>query len=736
MKRWMLRTLFVLGGVILVALLWGAFTPIPQDEVFTSERWGGGAEASLPFYAGFDLNLPDTNEPVDNPTTPEKAALGRLLFFDPVLSKSNNMSCSTCHHPDLGFSDGRTTGMGAGGSGYGPGRGGGFEFQRSTMSHWNVAFNTTFLWNGAAGSLEEVAAGTIVAHEEFDSDPDQVIVELKAIPEYVRLFDAAFGSGADAITYANISRAIAAFQRTLLSLNSPYDRYTTGEFNALTPQQRRGLALFRSARMRCNDCHWAPTFSDDDFSITGVPPLPGTEYDPGRVAVDPEGKYRAFKAPTLRNIALTAPYMHNGVFTTLEEVIDFYSQGGGRKDGVQDVDVHVQGFEISDSEKADLIAFLYALTDESALPEIPVSLPSGLPVVPRLENPAREMVRQVNRLEIAGQADERHDPQVLTVEVGQSIQSVIDQARAGDTVQIPYGDYFESIILDEPFIRLVGLPNEQGVYPVLDGGGRLTNGVMASGDGFEMAYLELRGFTAAGVQVKDARDVYLHDISLTGPSTLGVAVELCSNVRVEHVRVTGMTSAGIYAGSSEQVSIADVDVSGNGIGIELENSIYSMVYASHATENAVGIFIALQSHLPSKVSLYNKVYDNTVENNNLNGRTSQGLPHGIGILVLAADHVELLRNTIHGHENAGLAVYSLRGDFAGNEMDVGVNPEFLSVQDNLYAGNNMDIFWDGAGVGNVFDDQIASSSPRILPSSYWNESLYKLYLRVLNRRFY
>ncbi len=662
----------------------GICTPIPQDEVFTAERWGGGADASLPFYAGFDLVLPETNASFDNPTTTEKIALGRYLFFDSVLSKNNDMSCSTCHHPDLGFSDGRVTGMGAGGKGYGPERSGGYEFSRSTMSHWNVAFSTTFLWNGGAGSLEEVAAGTIVAHEEFDTTPDQVVAELRAIPEYAKLFDTAFGSDAEAITYTNITRAIAAFQRTLLSLNSPYDRYTAGDFDALTPQQRRGLTLFRSARMRCNDCHWAPTFSDDDFSVTGVPPLPGTEYDPGRAAVDSEGKDRAFKAPTLRNIALTAPYMHNGVFTTLEEVIDFYAQGGGRKDGVQDVDVHVQGFQISDSEKADLVAFLFALTDESALPEIPVKLPSGLPVVPRLDNPAREIVRQVNRPENFEQAEGQRAPQVLTVGEGQSIQSVIDQARAGDTVQIPYRIYSESLIIDEPNVHLIGLPDTQGAYPVLDGAGRLMNGVSASGDYFEMAYLELKGYSNMGVLVKDANNVYLHDLSITGSGTFGLFLELCSNTKLERVRVTGMNSAGVYVGSSEEVTISEVEAYGNTIGIELENSMHSEVYDSHTFENAVGIFIALQPHLPSKVSLYSQVHDNVVENNNLDGETNQNLPHGTGILVLAADHVSVQGNILREHNNAGLAVYSLAGDFAGNKMDVGVYPEYLSAQNNLY----------------------------------------------------
>ena len=731
MKYWMLRLLIGISGVVLAALLWAALTPIPQDAAMTSDRWGGGVEASLPFYAGNDLDFPKKNEPTDNPTTPEKIALGRLLFFDPVLSKNNDMSCSTCHHPDLGFSDGRSTGMGAGGTGYSTERTGGFEFQRNTMTHWNVAFNTVFLWNGGAGSLEEVAAGTIVAPEEFNSDPEQLVAELQAIPEYVRLFDAAFGGGAKAISYLNITRAIASFQRSLSSINSPYDKYAAGDFEALTPQQRRGLTLFRSARMRCSACHWAPTFSDETFAVTGVPPLPGTDYDPGRAAVDPQGGYRAFKAPTLRNIALTAPYMHNGVFQTLEEVIDFYARGGGRADGVQDVDVNVQGFEISDTEKADLIAFLYALTDESALPEIPTSLPSGLQVVPRLVNPAREIVRHVNRPDTTEQAEVRRDPQVLTVKAGQSIQSVIDQARAGDTVQIPFGVYSESLVLDEPDIHLIGLPDEQGSYPVLDGEGKLEFGLIATGDGYEMANLEFRGFITSGVLVKDARAFYLHDLSMVGPSTLGLKVELCSNGRIERVRVTGMKSAGVYAGSSEDISIAEVESSGNAIGIELENTLRSEVFAGHVYDNAIGVFVALQPHLPSKVSQYNQVYDNLIESNNVESIMSQGPLSGTGILVLAADHVEIRGNTIRDHIHAGLAVYGLSGDFARNKVDVGVIPEYLSAHDNLYSDNKLDIDWDGTGGGNAFDERIISSNPGILPSGSWNKAFYRIYWHML-----
>ena len=388
-------------------------------------------------------------------------------------------------------------------------------------------------------------------------------------------------------------------------------------------------------------------------------------------------------------------------------------------------------FEISDSEKADLVAFLFALTDESALPEIPTSVPSGLPVVPRLENPARAIVRQVNRSEKAEQAEGRRDPQVFTVRAGQSIQSVIDRARAGDTVQIPYGNYSESIILDEPGIRLIGLPNAQGAYPVLEGAGRLTDGVIASGDGFEMAFLELKGYTNIGILVKNARDAYLHDLSLAGPGTLWLSVELCSDAHVERVRVTGMRSAGVYVGSSDGISVTGVEAYGNAIGLELENSIHSEVYASHTYENGVGIFVALQPHLPSKVSLYNKVYDNIIENNNIESTMPQEPLGGTGILVLAVDHVEVAGNTLRVHESAGLAVFSLTGDFAGNEMDVGIYPEYLSAYENRYDENKADILWDGTGVGNAFDDKTAVSDPAVLPSSRWADPIYRLYLRII-----
>src|SRR5690606_5276129 len=190
------------------------------------------------------------------------------------------------------------------------------------------------------------------ADEMGVGDTAAMAAELAANPEYVALFDAAFGGGAAVITPENVAHALAAFQRTLISDDSPFDRYAAGDFDALTAQQRRGLTLFRSGATRCFECHGAPTFASDTFRVIGVP-----SDDPGRAGVTDDGVFGAFKVPTLRNIALSAPYMHDGSMATLEEVIDFYADGGGRANGFEQVDVFVNPFDLNEQERADLIAF-------------------------------------------------------------------------------------------------------------------------------------------------------------------------------------------------------------------------------------------------------------------------------------------------------------------------------------------------------------------------------------------
>lgn len=315
--------------------------------------------------------FPPIIAPADNPTTPEKVELGRQLFFDPALSASGAMACATCHHPDLGFSNAAPAS---------PPRPG--APARNVPSLWNVAFNRHLLWDGRVESLETQSATPLTLPNEMAMTPAGIEATLRGIPAYVRLFDAAFGGGQQAVTFDNVARALAAFQRTLLSTNSPFDRYTAGDASALTPQEQRGRAIFFSPEAACAECHQPPTFAHETFRVIGVP-----SEDPGRAGVSPTGVQGAFKVPTLRNVALTAPYMHNGSLATLEDVVQFYADGAGRANGFPSVDPLLKGFELSALDKADLVAFLQALTDERALPAVPEQALSGLPTVLRVDAP-------------------------------------------------------------------------------------------------------------------------------------------------------------------------------------------------------------------------------------------------------------------------------------------------------------------------------------------------------------
>ncbi len=740
MKTWLKRIFVGLGILLLAGVLYAAFVPIPQDEVLPEEKWGAGSSSVEPAYSGLQRDFPATNETGDNSTTPEKAELGRLLFFDPILSKNNDMSCATCHNPDLGFTDGLQQAVGAEDA----------TLSRSAMSLWNVAYNTNFFWDGRALTLEEQSHTPITASNEMGAAPEEIESELKAIPGYVDLFEAAFG-GADAVSYENVQNAIAAFERTLITNNSPFDRYATGDVNALTAAQRRGLAIFRSAGTRCFECHAAPTFADDSFSVTGVPDLEGQVHDTGRLEIESTSPDGAFKAPTLRNIALTAPYMHNGVFATLEEVVDFYAAGGGRADGVENVDIHVLGFELTEQERSDLVAFMYALTDETNLPEFPETVPSGLPVVAHVENPAREVVSEMN----AGgteAATAAREPQILRVEKGQTIQSVADQAIPGDTIEVPYGIYHEHVILDVGDIKFLGVPNDKGEWPVIDGQGVLTDGVIASGNNFEMAFFAVKNFTSNGVLVEGARNIYLHDMYIENTGVYGVYPVRCTDVLIERIEGTLMNDAAIYVGKSENAVIRDTLTYGNVIGVEMENTVNGEVYGNHAHDNAIGILIDLLPQLPSKISLRTKVYDNITENNNgenfsVPGSAASLIPPGAGILVFGADEVEVYNNTIRGNKTVGLAIFNLTSAFSSEEIDVGPNPEHNYYHDNIYENNGydadpfikdmlgegFDIIWDGSGVDNRFEEpNVNTSFPPVLPKSSWPDPIYNLYWRLLN----
>lgn len=733
MKIWIKRIFLILGLLALIGIFYAAFAPLPFDELPPEEKWGAGASSVLPAYSGLQREFPALN----GDTSPEKTKLGRLLFFDPILSKNQDMSCATCHNPSLGFSDGLQTAKGSDGS----------SLPRNTPTLWNAGYATKLFWDGRADSLEEQMSVPLHAENEMAGSDAETVARLMKIPEYVELFNKAFGN--NAITVENAQTAIASFERTLVSNNSPFDKYAAGQFDALTSQQRRGLNLFRSAATRCFECHAAPTFGSDDFFVTGSPDLEGFPHDEGRAAIASDGQDGAFKAPTLRNVALTGPYMHNGAFATLDDVLWFYEKGGGSQYGLE-VDRHILPIELSAQEHEDLVAFLYALTDESAMPEVPTSVPSGLPVVEQYPNLAREVVSQLN-VEVTESGVPAHEPTVVRVGLKETIQQAVDRSGPGDTIEVPYGIYHESVVLDWSDVKLVGIPNDQGEWPVIDGEGTRSDGVIASGNNFEMYNFAVKNYTSNGVLVEGATGVYLHDLYIENTGVYGVYPVRCTDVLIERIEATLMNDAAVYAGKSENVVIRDTLTYGNVIGVELENTVNGEVYNNVARDNTVGIFIDLLPQLPSKVSLYTKVYDNVVENNNGENFGKPGTavalaPSGTGILILAADEVEVYNNTIRGNKSGGLAVFNLTIGFDVNEIDVGPNPEHVYAHDNIYENNGydadpfvkkilgrgFDIIWDSNGADNYFDEEASSSFPPILPKTSWPQPLYNLYWRFFN----
>ena len=325
--------------------------------------------------------------------TPQQIDLGRLLFFDPVLSGDGKVSCAHCHHPDLAYADGRATGMGVGGSGVGPARSNGSDLPRNTPTLWNVGFLGRLFWDGRAASLEAQAAGPLFAANEMASTPDQVQRTLGGNAEYRRLFAQAFRRSASApISIEEVTTALAAFETSLISLNSRFDRYAHGDERAMNESEVRGWNAFRSFVGRCAQCHVPPLFSSDDLAVVGAPPVPGRPYDPGAGAVPPANPVLtgAFKVPTLRNVALTAPYFQAGQFARLSDVLDFYNAPRGHavpRDATVQIHwhIHMTKPELSPQDAADLLAFLDTLTDTSMAPQVPTAVPSGLPVVPRLK---------------------------------------------------------------------------------------------------------------------------------------------------------------------------------------------------------------------------------------------------------------------------------------------------------------------------------------------------------------
>jgi parallel beta-helix repeat protein len=736
---WLGRILAALLGVLVIALIVAAFKPVQRDEV--PAVYGAGASSVDPSNTGLERAFPEIVAPADNPSTPEKVELGRMLFFDPILSENNDVSCASCHHPDLGFADALQLGRSFGESA---------DLPRNTLSLWNVAYNASLFWDGRVNSLEEQVLVPLNHPDEMAVlDLDGLASELAAIPAYVDLFESAFPG--EVISASNAQRALAAFERTLISQDSPFDQYAAGQLDALTPAQRRGFAIFRSAATRCFECHTAPTFANDTFRITGVADLPNQPHDPGRSGVVADAPDGAFKVPTLRNIVLTAPYMHNGIFSTLEEVIDFYARGGGRADGNENVDSLVRPFELTDQEKSDLIAFLYSLTDESQLPQLPASVPSGLPVVSPMVNPTRVQAAELNASP-SGETVSAGSGAQIEVQAGETIQAAVDRARAGDTVLIPYGTYHERVVVDLNDITILGVPNEAGEYPVLDGQGELTEAVISSGNNFEIGYLTVVNYTDNGVIAEGVTNVHMHHIYAENTGTYGLYPVQSTGVLIEYSEVIGANDAGIYAGQSADVVVRYNEVHENVLGIELENTVNGEVYGNHTYNNTCGVLIVLLPHLTSKISLDTVLYDNLVENNNHTNFAKEGtaaaiMPPGTGIALIASDNVEVYNNVITGNNTGGIGIFSLTIAFDKSELDVGDRPEDIRIHDNQLSQNGLqpdpflseigvpgaDILWDVTGAGVQIDEaEGISTFPPLLPNSSWSDWAYNLYWNSLN----
>jgi cytochrome c peroxidase len=329
--------------------------------------------------------LPPVPVPPDNPMTPAKVELGRLLFWDDRLSGDVSTPCGACHDPERGYGDGRDVSRGYPGT----------DHWRNSQTVLNAAYYQKLFWAGEVTSLEGQAVSAATGNVAGNGDPMMMEERLRQVPEYVRRFRQVFGTARPHIHHA--WQAIAAFERTLVSNadDVPFDRYAKGDRTALSPEARRGLALFQG-KAGCLRCHHGPLASDESFHNLGLPGNSSFATDPLRQITlrfqhasrgVPESVYRTadrdlglyyttkrdadrgkFRTPSLRELKYTAPYMHNGVFRTLEEVVDFYDAGGGADPNKSPL---VRRLGLTAEEKRELVAFLLSLSSDRPPHQMP-----------------------------------------------------------------------------------------------------------------------------------------------------------------------------------------------------------------------------------------------------------------------------------------------------------------------------------------------------------------------------
>lgn len=311
------------------------------------------------------LGLSPVPIPQSNLQTAAKIELGRHLYFDTRLSGDGTVSCATCHNPSLGWTDGRPTSKGIKGQ----------IGHRNAPSIINAAYHRTQFWDGRAASLEEQALGPIENPIEMGSDLTDVVNKLSIDADYSERFKDVFGTQ---VTRDGIGKAIAAFERTIVSGNSPYDRYEAGDDNALNETQKRGMDIFMD-RANCAACHIPPTFSNGRFYNAGVG-MDEDKPDPGRKCVTKRQRdYGRFRVPSLRDVEKTGPYFHDGSAKTLEEAVMLMAAGGKDNPNLSSMFKVVRLANLTEQDKKDLVEFLKALSGEYPIIKDP-NLPRNEPV--------------------------------------------------------------------------------------------------------------------------------------------------------------------------------------------------------------------------------------------------------------------------------------------------------------------------------------------------------------------